>query len=240
MKTAVAVSTISWIRTPEESDTVISSMKSLSRLRVPVVVVDAGSPYKEQQIIKSLPHILFFENTNGLTSQLLQSHEEAAKRADHLFYLQSDKPDFTQKYASKLLEKYLSLPERSLLIPARTRECLDTYPAYQRETENFLNFFLSDFIGSDQDYFAGPKLFPSYLTKYLTSFKLDVGWGIESFIYALAKRLNLAFNYFPVYFRAPKDPPEEKNIKEYRLKIVAWQIEALLYGSGVPLNKTSG
>lgn len=236
MKNDIAATTVSWIRTENEAAVVLPALEALSRLHIPVVVVDAGSPPAYQQKIRSLPGVIFSENRNGLTRQLIQSHQEAARRADYLMYLQSDKLDFALHSAPKMIEAYRALPVKGMLVPVRSKTSLDTYPPYQREQEEFINSFMGDYIGIENDYYAGPKIYPAPLAGYLQRLQGEIGWGIEAYFYVLAKRLGLPFDFLPVEIKAPVDIDDVETTNRYRLRITAWQIEGYLQALQIPIS----
>ena len=167
-------------------------------------------------------------------NQLKISQGEAAKVADTIFYLHTDKLTFVRENAKRLIELQLKNPKR-MLIPVRDNESLNSYPPYQREAEQFLNFFVSDFIGQKNDYYAGPKLYPSSLVSYLDQLKEEINWGIEAYYYAIAKRLEMPFYFETVVSPSPQDIDDVDKTKDYRLKIVEWQIKGLLLGKQVNL-----
>lgn len=235
MRNDIAITTVSWIRTEDEARVVLPAIEALSRLNVPVVIVDAGSSPQHQKTIRSLPHIVFSENRNGLTGQLIESQRTAARYAENLFYLQSDKFDFILHGAPKMIEAYRKLSSKGVMVPVRSTASLATYPPYQREQEAFINSFMSDFIGTVTDYYAGPKLYPASLVKYLDKMQGDIGWGIEAFLYVVAKRLGLPFEFVPVEIKAPRDVDDVETTNRYRLRITAWQIEGYLQALQIPL-----
>ena len=67
--------------------------------------------------------------------------------------------DFS-KHVDNLIEKYINLPNESVLVPSRTTAGFATYPRYQQNIENFLNYFMGDYIGIENDYYFGPKIYP--------------------------------------------------------------------------------
>ena len=210
MKSDIAVTTTSWIRTESESKVVLPAIKELSKLGLPVIIVDAGSSLGYQKQIKKMDNIIFSENRNGLASQIIQSHQEAVKHADYLFYLQSDKLEFVKNTVPKMIARYRNFANKGIFIPARTKESIDTYPNYQKVQEEFLNFMMSDYIGIKQDYYAGPKIYPASLVKYLKFIKGDIGWGVEAYFYVIVKKLGLSFEFTDFYMKAPVDIDDEE------------------------------
>lgn len=79
MKSDVAVTTVSWIRTNEESRIVLQTIYYLSQLNIPLFIVDSGSPKQDIQKIKKQPNVIFFENKERLTKQLIQGFLQALK-----------------------------------------------------------------------------------------------------------------------------------------------------------------
>lgn len=235
MKTKFAITTITLIRTDEEREIVLKTLKHLNDLNFPIIITDGDSLDEDKSAIKSFSNVHFFETDKGLTDELMISHKEAVQIGEYLLYLQSDKLDFAKTTAKNMIDNYEKLDKKGVLIPTRTRESLATYPPFQQTQEAFLNFFMSDYIGIENDYFAGPKIYPSYLVKYLDQLKGDIGWGIEAFFYVIAKRLGLPFDFLPFFMKTPKDIGDPDEIKKYRLQITQWQIAAFLQGLNVKL-----
>lgn len=236
MKNNFAIATVSLIRTKEESEIVLKTIQKLSELNIPIVIADGGSPSHDINKIKKIKNVLLFKTKNWLTSQLIKSHKEAAKLADYIFYLHTDKLNFAKDTASKMIKKYLSLKNKGILIPTRTKKSLETYPEYQKREEEYLNYFMSDYIGIKTDYYAGPKIYPAYLVKYLGNVKGKIGWGIEAYFYAIAKRLKMPFDFISFYMQAPSDIDNIEKTKNYRLRIMQWQIDGLIQGQEIELS----
>lgn len=235
MKSDIAITTVSWIRTNDEASVVLQTIQLLNKLNIPIIIVDAGSSLENIKYIRKNSNVILLESKKGLTEQLILSHKEAQKYGNYLFYLHTDKLDFARDTAKKMIDRYRNTINKGMLIPTRTKESMDTYPSYQKTQEAFLNFFMSDYIGILNDYFAGPKIYPASLVKYLDYVPKDGGWGIESYFYVLAKRLGMIFDFLPFYMKAPKDVDNEEKTKQYRLQITAWQIECYLKALNLPL-----
>lgn len=235
MKSDIGIVTISWIRTPEERSVVLETLQSLSRLHVPLVIVDKGSAAEDLQLISRMPNVILFTGVTNHTEQLKKAHVEGAKIADYLFYLHTDKLDFAQNMVSKMIDRYRLLPKKGLFIPSRMHPTMQAYPKFQRVTEEFLNFFMSEYTKQEEDYYAGPKIYPSSLVKYLDHLTSDIGWGIEAYFYVIAKRLNIPFDFMSFDMAPPIDVDDEAETKVYRLKIVEDQIQGYLKGLEVTL-----
>lgn len=235
MKTKIAITTTSWIRSNEENEIVLQTIKHLSLLNLPMVIVDRDSPVDSKDKIKKMPNVSFFETNQGLQTQLIQSFKETAKLADNLLYLHTDKLDFVKNYASDMIEKYLNLPTKGILIASRDEKSWDSYPPYQKKQEEYLNFFLGDYVGFRNDYIVGIFILPGFLVKYLDNIKGNIGWGIESYLYVIAKRLGLHFDFYPCTLSFPKDVDTEEKIKNYRLLINKWHIDGFLQAQNVKL-----
>ena len=226
----LAITTLSLIRTSKERKVVFSTIAELSKLQIPIVIVDGGSSEQDKKEISSFPNVKLFETDKGLMDQLILSHKEAIKMAEYIFYLHSDKFSFVKNNCQKMIDFYGRLENKGMLIPVRSKRSFKTYPPYQRRVERFLNFFMSDYIGTASDYYTGPKIYPASLVTYLKQLQGDIGWGIEAYFYVIAKRLGLPFNFINCEMSAPKDIENEEVMKFYRLQIANWQIEGLIQG----------
>ena len=235
MKSDIGIITVSWIRNDEERSVVLETMEALSRLHIPIVIVDKGSAPADLQLISRMQSVKLITGVGNLTDQLKTAHREGAQIADNLFYLHSDKLDFAQNTVSKMVERYRMLQKKGMFIPSRMHATMQAYPKYQRITEEYLNFFMSDYIGMEEDYYAGPKIYPATLVKYLDFLQEDIGWGIEAYFYVIAKRLNMPFDFMSFDMSPPKDIDDEKTTKMYRLKITQWEISGFMKGLEVAL-----
>lgn len=234
MKQDLAIATLSLIRTDEERQVVLHTIEELDNLNVPVVIVDGGSKTEDINKIKSYKNVVLFEE-KGLQNQLLRSQKEARNLANNIFYLHTDKLEFVKENAKSLIAQYLSQNPKGMFVPTRNTESINSYPSYQQKAEKFLNFFISDYIGINNDFYSGPKLYPALLVNYLDKLYEDIGWGIEAYYYVLAKRLGLPFYFQTVFSPSPNDIDDQEKTKEYRLKIVEWQIKGFLFGKEVKL-----
>lgn len=231
----IAVVTYSWMRNAEEAALVERTVQALGTLAVPVIIADKGSEASYVDRIKAIQNVQLFPATKGMMGQVLLSHEKAADLADYFFYTQSDKEDFAKNDAQKMLAAYRESTAKGVLIAARTKESNETYPRYQRIQEEFLNFFMGDYIGNEGDYFAGPKIYPASLASYFSHIRGDIGWGTEAFIYTLAKRKNMPFAFHEVFITSPQDVDDEEKTKQYRLEIVKMQIDGFFQGLATTL-----
>lgn len=235
MKIPLAITAPSLIRSVEEEKVVLATITELSKLNIPLIITDGGSSDEQKKKIKEIPNIIFFEE-KGLFNQLKKSMNEGAKIANALFYLHSDKLDFARHYVKKMIDFYMTLPKKSMLIPSRTSSAFETYPSFQKMTEVILNSITSEFMEKKEDYYYGPKIFSSLLVPYFGKVKGEIGWGYEAFMYILNKRLNYPFYFYPVdQITSPKDVGDKEAIKTYRLRNLQWQIEGFIQGKEVKL-----
>jgi len=230
MKEKLAITSVSLIRNSEEREVVLATLTELNKFNLPIIIVDGGSSRTDKKRISSFSNVKLLEVNKGLTHQLILSHRKAAKQADFLFYLHTDKLSFVKNNCQKIIEYYDQFKNKGMLIPVRSEESLNTYPFFQRKQEEFLNFFMSDYIGTVSDYYAGPKIYPAKLVNYLDQLKGDIGWGIEAYFYVIAKRLHFPFNFIDCQMVAPKEIESEEKAKLYRLQITSWQIDGFLQG----------
>ena len=240
MKHPLAITTLSLIRSTNEEKIVFETVKTMSGLNVPIILVDGGSGERQKKCLQSLPNVDFFETSRGLrglSERLRIAFSEGAKTAEALFYVHSDKVDFAKHYMKKMIDHYQTLPQHTMLVPSRTPKAFATYPLFQQNTELFLNAMVNEFLGKKEDYYYGPKLFSSALVPYFSKIKGEIGWGYEAFMYMINKRLGYQTEFYEVdNIRSPKDVGRMDDINVYRLRILQWQIEGLLQGMRIKLN----
>lgn len=236
MKSDIAIITVSRIRNEQERTVVLETMEALSRLHLPIVIVDQGSPPEALQLISQMQNVKLISNTGTFTERIKLTNREGSQIADNLFFLQSDKLDFCQNTVPKMVERYRMIQNKGMLIPSRSHSTMQAYPKYQRINEEYLNFFISDYIGIEEDYVAGPRIYPANLVKYLDKLQEDIGWAIsESYLYVIAKRLNMPFDFMSFEMSPPKDVDDEKTTKLYRMQITDWEIRGFMKGLEVAL-----
>jgi len=235
MRADIAVATVSWIRTAKEAGLILKTIEALSQLELPVVIVDGGSDPRYLQKIREMKNVVLLTGGKGLTAQLIESQRLAAKLAKTIFYLHTDKLDFALETAPKMIEYYRSLKHQGVLVPTRTPASMATYPIFQQKVEDFLNYFMSDYLGVTADYYAGPKIYPASLVSYLDQLQGEIGWGFEAYFYALAKRLEMPFDFLSFYMNSPVDIDDKEETKKYRLKVTQWQIDGLAQGQKATL-----
>jgi len=234
IKQKIAITTLSLIRTKKEAGIVLETIKALCGLNVPVVLVDGGSDERYLREIEDLSNIHLYHE-KSLENQLRRSLVEGSKIADSCFYTHTDKLDFAKKYVKKIIEEYMRFEPDTMFVASRTNESFATYPEYQRKTEEYLNYFHSDYLGVSEDYYYGPKIFSSKLVKYLDLLDSDFGWGFEALFYILNHRLGFPLKFYKVECKSPEDVGSEEDVKSYRLKTVKWHIESFLRGVNVKL-----
>lgn len=239
MKHPLAITALSLIRSKNEEKIVFETVKTMSRLNVPVILVDGGSGERQKKYLQSLPNVDLFETSRGLrrlSERLRIAFSEGTKVAEALFYVQSDKVDFAKNYMKKMIDHYQTLPQHTMLVPSRTLKAFATYPLFQQNAELFLNAMVSEFLGKKEDYYYGPKIFSSAVVPFFSRIKGEIGWGYEAFMYMINKRLGYQTEFYEVdNIRSPEDVGDMDNINVYRLRILQWQIEGLLQGKKVTL-----
>jgi len=224
----IAIATISLIRTPKERDMIVNNTQLMSSFGIPIIIVDGGSPDKDVSVLQHMKHVLLFQTKKGLTAQLRIMYKEAAWRAQHICYLQIDKQDYIENHVRVLMDEYFALPTKGMYVPERAKKSFATYPIFQQRVEEFLNFFIGDYIGMQHDYYYGPKIHPASLTQYIEQLRGDIGWGGEAFLYVIAKRLGLPFQFVELDVAAPQEVYSEEQAKQNRLYVVQNQIDAFL------------
>lgn len=226
----IAITTVSWARDHHEEKIIFESLQKLSELELPIIVADRGSPYSFVKKMRTLPNVNILE-AEDLTDQLIQSHQIASEFGENLFYIAPDRQDFVEKYAHEFVEKFRTFTKPTLFSASRTPKSFATYPQFQQRAEGFVSYVIGDYVGHEEDYLFGPKIYPASLVHYFKFITGNLGWGLEAFVYVVAHRLGIKFDFLPCTVDAPKDFLRNANEQKlYRLTVAKWEMRGFLEG----------
>lgn len=230
----IGVSTITLARTPNEEKQIVDSLKVLSKLNLPIVVCDGGSPADFLDQLKKIEGIIITPQPGGsLLNQVRESLNTAAAAFPYVFYTESNKLDFFSRQLLFFLDEANKIIKQShpdVIVASRSPESFSTYPPFQKQTESITNLLLADFLETKiQDYSYGPRVIDSQLISSLNSIGTDLGWGWMSYILFAAKNNRQEIKSLEIDLPCPQNEREETaKDKRLRLKQLDDHIRAIL------------
>jgi len=234
-KHPLVIATVAWGRNAKEQKIILSTLQKLSILNIPIIVVDEReSEFPIVSHKERYPGIAFFRE-EGLDRQVLRALGEARKIGEHIFWIESDKKEFADKYAKEFVEAFLRKPS-AMHFPVRSQGSMKQYPSYQQTTEKFLwDSFAALFNTKSFDLSYGPRIFPAFLAAYIPRMKEDVGWGWMGYVIAIAFRLNLEIEKKVFEVTPPPDAQQKDEIILYRMRQAREWLRGLEWGKRVAL-----
>ncbi len=234
------VSTVALARTKLEAKTILDTLRLLSKINIPIVVADGGSPKKFLNEIRKIHNVIIEKKKkDDLFSQVKQSLYKASKLGRAIFYLESNKYLLVKTELPKILKKAKKIitkdPEFGLILISRNKKSFETFPKFQRAEEQFLNKLTISLLHLKKtDYSYGPRILNSSHIKYLKNIHADLGWGWPSFILFTYHKLRKKIYSISVDGVCPvEERVENEEDQRYRLR----QLKENLKGIELSLNK---
>lgn len=230
----LTVSTITWARNRKEEELVYDSLSALSGKNIHVVAVDGGSSEEFLDSLKKFRNISVVKSSKtGLQNQVVESLRKAQTSSKYIFYTEANKSDFFRSHFDGFLSRAMNIvdrdPNTGIVLPSRTKESFSSYPAFQQQSESFLNTVLSEFIERGVgDFSYGPRIIVRDLIPYLDGLSRDVGWGWMTYLLLISKKLGRSIYTVDLDLPCPKDERENTYAdKLLRLKQLKNHIEAI-------------
>ena len=230
----VAVSTITWARTPAEEEQLRRSLERLAEAALPVAVADAGTNLRFTEFLSHLPgfHVTV-PPARGLVAQVAASMGAAAAFSRPcILYTEPDKGLFFERGLNEFLERAAGLrPARDVgvVLASRSEESFRTYPSVQRYTEGVINQLCGDLLGRPGDYSYGPFLMTRMLVPELLRVRRDLGWGWRHFAFRAAHRAGLPVDHVTADYPCPPDQRVDDDAERvHRLRQLSENILGLI------------
>jgi hypothetical protein len=170
---------------------------------------------------------------NNLVHQIRSAIFAAiALNAEFIVYTEPDKETFFTRGIYDLVSAAIRL-DTPVLLAARDRESMRTFPDGQRRLETSFNQLAGEFLGTTGDLLYGPIAFRTdVLRVYMDDVAYDLGWGWRPFILARCVRDGLPVRLFEGCFECPEDQrcEDEFHHRAHRLKQLADNVRGLHNG----------
>ena len=223
------MATITWARTKEEEQVLISSLKHLEKTGLTVFVTDAGSPASFLAFLNSCQNFILSTNSKGVWPQVNQSLQLASEKYPFVFYSEPDKEAFFINALPAFLDKNEADENTGVVIASRSDSAFASFPSFQQMTETTINRCCAEVIGKKIDYVYGPFLMNSKLIESLQVLPADIGWGWRPFVFNTARRLGFHVNWQEGDFFCPDQQQNDDGPERlYRMKQLTQNIEGLL------------
>jgi hypothetical protein len=232
----MVVATISLARTEGESLLLMRSLAALARHAESVFVTDGGSSPACVAALAALPRTRVMA-ASGLVRQVKSSVDAAvAAGASRLLYTEPDKCAFFETQLGGVLERCASAADDALIVVARSKQALATFPERQRHNESMFNRECAGALGTPGDFCYGPFVMPRQIAACVARCPDDLGWGWRPFVFALAHRLGCPLRMITGHFECPPEQRAESPADEtHRDRQLAENRRGLQAGLDAPL-----
>jgi hypothetical protein len=230
----VAVTTITWARTPAEEELLRCSLERLAVAALPVAVADAGTNPDFGRFLSQLPafHVTV-PPERGLVAQVTASMALAASLdRPWILYTEPDKALFFGSRLNDFLQRAAEDRhgrEVGVVLASRSRRSFETYPLMQRYTEGVINGLCADLLGPPGDYSYGPFLMTRTLVPELLQVRREIGWGWRHSAFRAAHRAGLRVDHVTGDYPCPNDQRVEDDAERvHRLRQLSENILGLI------------
>jgi hypothetical protein len=227
----VAVATLTWARSREESLGLARSLLALTERGLPVVVANREGEPSLPHMLRSLSEVaVVAPQTPGLVGQIKASVGAAAAIGTRfVLYTEPDKELFFATRLSDFIERAPDDADVGVVLAARSRSAFDSFPAAQRQAEAIINTLTSEATGVTGDYSYGPFLMARSVVDDVMRLSDHVGWGWRPATFLAACRRRLTLRHITGDYRCPEDQTIERPTdRSYRLRQLSENIQGLI------------
>ncbi len=231
--TSVAIATITRVRNQDDSEVILRSLQVLSACTIPVFVADGGSTPEFISRLQQFRGIHFAEPGANLVQQVKASVRSAvASGAEIVLYTEPDKQTFFEAGLQEVI-RHACATRAAVLIAARDKESIATFPQGQQRIEAAFREVASVFLGPMPDLLYGPLALDSALVvDYMESVSEDLGWGWRPYVIARCIRHGKRIAVEEGCFRCPEQQraEDDEHHRLYRLKQFSENVRGLSAG----------
>lgn len=227
----LCVATMMFAREAQEERLLAGALQSLSRLGLPIVVTDGGSPDRLVEFVAALPNVRMTPaGSRGLVPQIKASFRAAhAIGRKFVLYTEPDKRHFFDAHLPRVLAEVPAADELGVAIATRTERSFNTFPPMQRFTEATINHLLGRRLGQRGDYSFGPFVINRELLPAVVALPDSLGWGWRHAAFALARRHGFQVQLVAGEFDCPDGQREESASEQaHRVRQLIENLQGLL------------
>ena len=233
----IAVATITLALTPSDAEKLRKSLEALCSYGFPIFVGEGGSLGPFRQSVATFLNVILVDPLppGGLVRQVKAAlHELISKtEAEWILYTEPDKEHFFRTQVPALLQHIETSPQEvGLVLASRTEAALSTFPAGQRLTENLINAWTGQTLGSAGDYTYGPFLVRRSVARIALDSPDDLGWGWRFYLFARVISQGLRLEHVALDAQCPQDQRDEDDAihRDYRVRQLAQNASGLALG----------
>ena len=232
----VPVATMTLVRDEREETEMLATIETLARGGRRVFVTDGGSRPSFVQALLRLPVKVVAPSARGLVRQVAASLRAAASAgAPFILYTEPDKREFFERALEPFLAQAVDVDRAGVVLAARSRASFDTFPPFQRYTEDVFNQLCAEMIGEPGDYCYGPFLMNAACVSEVDALPDTLGWGWRPYVFSRAKRLGHRVVAIADEYPCPRDQyVSDRSEHVHRLQQLQQNIEGLV----LALNRT--
>jgi hypothetical protein len=238
----VAIATMTWARDAEEEALLRESLPLLAAFGAPVFVTDGGSGEEFKRFLRSLQGFSVCEpGERGPWAQAGRSLRAAhASGRRFILYTESDKAGFFRAGLGDFVSEAPEDDGVGVVLASRSAESFETFPEFQRGTEETLNRCCAEVAGRRFDFSYGPFLLNRRLVPALSAAPPDLGWGWRTYAFGLAPRLGCRVECVVKDLPCPPGQRvDDARERLYRMRQLAQGVEGLLKSAAADLGGLS-
>jgi hypothetical protein len=227
----IAVATLTWARSREESTGLARSLASLVDVGLPVAVANRDGDPTFGPKLQSLTGVgVVAPETPSLVGQIKASIRAAAALGRRfVLYTEPDKERFFATRLRDFIERAPDGAHVGVVVAARARCAFESFPPAQRQAEAIINALTSETTGVVGDYAYGPFLMARSLADDVMRLPDGLGWGWRIATFVAAHRRGLAVRHITGDYRCPSDQTSEgPDERSYRLRQLSENIHGLI------------
>jgi hypothetical protein len=229
--TDVAVATLTWARTENESVGLARCLAALADVGLPVVVADRPAEPSFDRRLRALNNVtVVAPEMPGLVGQVKASIRAAAALGTRfVLYTEPDKERFFSTRLRDFVARAPAGGDVGVVLAARAGCAFDTFPPAQRQAEAIINTLVSETIGVVGDYSYGPFLMARTVADEVVGLPEHLGWGWRHATFVAAHRRGLAVRHITGDYRCPADQTTETaDDRAHRLRQLSENIQGLI------------
>lgn len=231
----VVVATMAWARDAAEEALLRESLPLLAGLGVPVFVTDGGSGRAFVEFMRALPNFNVCEPARrGPWEQARQSLSAAAAAGRRfILYTEPDKGEFFRARLREFVAEARGADGVGVVLASRSAASFETFPEFQRRTEEAINLCCAELVGARFDFSYGPFLLNRALVPRLESAEGDLGWGWRTYAFGVAGRLGYGVESVSKDLPCPRAQREDDaRERVYRMRQLAQGVEGVIRSAG--------
>ena len=228
---ALAVVTMTWVRTADEERLLARALDVLASYGHPVVVADRGTSASFARTLDGRAGVQRVEVTApGLVAQVKAAVAQAQRLdPEWLLYVEPDKEQFFRERLGRFVVRACQHEDAGIVLAARSPASFRTFPPMQRQTERAFNILCGQVTGVRGDYLYGPFIMRTSLAAPLATMSDTLGWGWRPALFTAARRRGVRLVHDIDEHPCPDDQRiEDESDRAHRLRQLSQNVLGLV------------